>query len=281
MVALGGCDKLSRSSDQASPAGMSESAPAATAAAPLASAAAAGSAGIPAARTRSLVVTMSLGVVVDDIDLAVGKVRAAVERSGGFLANADASGAETQRSARLVLRVPTDQAHDVRGMLAALGRVESTSETAVDVTEEHADLQARLGNAKVQEQRILQIMKTDGGSIHDVLVIEAELSRVRGLVEQLEAQRLGLERRIDLATIHLELSLPRAASKEVVRAVDTPGESIAAAARGGLAAAYATLVYLAMALAASLPFVLPLLALTYGLFRAIRARRAHREAHAG
>lgn len=281
MFVVTGCTKLSRHADQDSAMAPSEAAPAPAGTVAAMAPGAEAAAGVPVARARALVVTMNLGVVVDDIELAVGKVRGAVERSGGFLANVDSSGAGEQRHARLVLRVPTDQARDMRGTLAALGTVESNTETAVDVTEEHADLQARLANAKVQEERIVQIMKASGGTIADVLVIEAELAKVRGRIEQMEAQRVGLERKIDLATINLDLRLPYAAPKPEAAAIDTPGASIVAAGRAGMLAFQATLLYLAMTLAACFPFLLVAAVVGYGLLRVIRGRRASRAALRG
>ena len=275
LFALAGCSK-SRSAPEASASSAPAPVPAATVA-PDSMAPGAVNAGIPqAAKTRSLIVTMDMSIVVPDVDLALGKIRGAVERSGGYVGDAKASGTGSDRRAHVVLRVPTNQARDLRGSIAALGTVASDNESAVDVTEQHADLEARLSNARVQEKRILEIMKTGSGSISDVLYAEGELAKVRGSIEGMEAQKTTLDHQIDMATLQLSLSLPAPAPlayEAPPTALDTPVASIGSALMGGLHGAYAVLVYVLMAVAASLPFLLPLAALGYGIAWLVRSRR--------
>lgn len=274
VLALAGCK--SRASDSASaPAPVSEAAPAA--AATVAQAAGTpGSVGIPAAKSRALVVTMEMAVIVPDIDLAVGKIRGAVERAGGYVGDAKASGSESDRRAHMTLRIPTSQASDLRGTIGALGQVSMDNESAVDVTEEHADLEARLGNARAQEKRLGEIMKNNSGTISDVMYAENEIAKVREIIERMEAQKTTLDRKIDMATLNLDLTVPRPAYVAPPSAPDAPVASIVSAAMAGVHGAYVLFVYLAMALAASLPFLLPLAALIYGIVRSMRRRRNQR-----
>lgn len=269
--ALSGCSK-SAAFDSRDSAPSSAAAPAAM---PVAAATATpdGVAGIPTARSRALVVTLEMALTVENIDLAVGKVRMAVERAGGYIGDARATGSDRERRAHMTLRVPTSQASDLRGALGALGKVSVDNETAVDVTEEHADLEARLRNARAQEQRIAEIMKNSTGTIADVLYAEAEVGKVRANIERMEAQKVTLDRTIEMATLQLELTLPSAVYVAPKAATETPGESILAAAKGGVHGVYVALVYLAMAVAALLPFLLPLAAIAYAAYRFARSRR--------
>lgn len=70
-------------------------------------------AGIAAVKSRSLVVTVEMAWVVDDVDRAVGQARAAVDRAGGYVGETKAALTSTQRASLQSFRqanrcTPTD-----------------------------------------------------------------------------------------------------------------------------------------------------------------------------
>ena len=90
--------------------------------------------------------------------------------------------------------------------LKSLGHVENENQTGEEVTQQHADLVARLRNSRETEQRLQAILVEHTGKISDVLQVEQEIARVRGQIEQMEAEQKNLEHRVDFATIDLKLS---------------------------------------------------------------------------
>lgn len=56
------------------------------------------------------------------------------------------------------------------------------------------------------EQRLQAILTQRIGKISDVLEVEQEIARVRGEIEQMEAEQKNLGHRVDFATIDLRLS---------------------------------------------------------------------------
>lgn len=225
-------------------------------------------AGAPVAAARSLVVTMDVGVTVADVDHSRTTIRAEVERAGGYIADASTSGRSTERSVRMELRIPAGNVQGVRAALGRLGEITSDVEKVQDVTEERADLEARLRNARTSEKRILEIMATKTGTIAEVIEAEKEVSRIRDSIERMEGQKRSLDGRIDLATVHLTLT-----GQAGPPAWQTPGKSIASAARGGVRAAAAAGVYAVMAFVAVAPVLLPIAALVLGIVLALRGRR--------
>lgn len=212
-----------------------------------------------------------------DVAAASSRIRAEVEKAGGYVSDANEAGSATSKSATLEVRIPANDVRTVRALLADLGEITSESEKVEDVTEARADLNARLANARAQEKRIVDIMSQRAGTIADVLEAERELARVRETIERLEAQQRTMEGRIALATIKIHLHTPYAeAKKEPWR---TPGQSIAGAFDAGLRGAATLAVYVAMALAAASPILVPV-ALTLGTILTIlkRRRRASLEA---
>jgi hypothetical protein len=90
--------------------------------------------------------------------------------------------------------------------LKTLGRVENESQSGEEVTQQHADLVARLKNSRETEQRLQAILLQRTGKISDVLAVEQEIARVRGEIEQMGAEQKSLEHRVNFATIELQIS---------------------------------------------------------------------------
>ena len=85
--------------------------------------------------------------------------------------------------------------------LSKLGVPENVEQTAVDVSEEFVDLNARIANSRRLETRIVQLLDDKSGKIKDVIEVERELARVRGQVEQMEGRLRFLTDRTALSTV--------------------------------------------------------------------------------
>lgn len=150
--------------------------------------------------------TATLRVVVPKFEAARASLDAILVRYHAYAATLDVN--TTEGSARAVtasLRVPASSLGAAFAELKALGRVENESQAGEEVTEQHMDLVARLKNARETEVRLQDILRTRTGKVKDVLEVEEEISRVRGEIEQMEAERTTLEHRVDFATVNLSL----------------------------------------------------------------------------
>jgi hypothetical protein len=97
----------------------------------------------------------------------------------------------------------------VLAKLKTIGRVVDESQIAEDVTEQIADIGARLANSRNTERRLNELLLKRTGSLADVLAAEREVARVREEVERLDAQRQLLDRRVTYAVVHLLVSEER------------------------------------------------------------------------
>src|SRR4029077_8104246 len=104
------------------------------------------------------------------------------------------------------LRVPADQLDACLAELKKLGRVTEESQTGEEVTKQNADLVARLKNARTTEGRLNDVIQNRTGKVTDILEVEKESARVRGEIEQMEAEQQTLEHRVSFATIDLKLA---------------------------------------------------------------------------
>lgn len=151
--------------------------------------------------------TVSLTVVVKDFAAARATLDAILARHQGYAADLTVSTTEgAPRTLQASLRIPAPQLAATLNEMKALGRVEHEGQSGEEVTEQHADLVARLKNSRETEQRLQAILQQRTGKIADVLAVEQEIARVRGDIERMEAEQKALEHRVDYATVNLSLS---------------------------------------------------------------------------
>jgi len=177
--------------------------------------------------------TVSLSIVVKDFDSARAVLDAILVRHHGYAAEMTANTEKEQaRSLSASLRIPAPELQAAVGELKALGRVGTETQKGEEVTTQHADLVARLKNARETEQRLIDVLRTRTGKVSDVLEVEQEIARVRGEIEQMEAERKALEHRVDFATVDLKLK------EEYKAQLDIAPRSVATRLRNSLVTGY-------------------------------------------
>jgi len=150
--------------------------------------------------------TASLTVLVKNVADARAALDAVMVREQGYAAQLTFSTPEAgARSLQASLRVPAGQLSGALEALRKLGRVEEETQSGEEVTQQHFDLVARLQNAREEESRLRSLLPQRTGKIEDVLQVEEEIARVRGEIEQVEAEQKGLEHRVDFASVELRL----------------------------------------------------------------------------
>lgn len=135
------------------------------------------------------------------------KTRAGLEeilkRHNGYMGELKVSApSDAGRSLTATLRVPAAQLDSALAELKKLGRVEDESQGGEEVTQQYVDLQARLANGIHTEQRLTEILRTRTGKLQDVLKVELEIDRVRGEIEQMQAEKKELSKRVAFATLN-------------------------------------------------------------------------------
>lgn len=187
-----------------------------------------GSASTPA--PKLVIVNKTLRLEADDVNAALTRIRELAKRDGGDISNlqvatssdqpiyrdpvpTEQGGASSSQQAGplrayVTVRVPAARYQAFVDDAAKLGRVLFQSESAEDVTQQHVDLEARLGNLKAEQQRLRQ-MFAKARNITEMLQVERELSRVQGEIEAMQGQIDYLERQAAMATVTIELAEPK------------------------------------------------------------------------
>jgi len=150
--------------------------------------------------------TVSLVVQVKDITGSRQALDAILARYQGYAADLTINTPEgSARSFTASLRIPAPALPASLADLRSLGRVQNESQSGEEVTQQHADLVARLRNARETEQRLLAILQQRTGKVEEVLQVEEQISNTRGEIERMEAEQKALEHRVDFATVQLQL----------------------------------------------------------------------------
>jgi hypothetical protein len=149
---------------------------------------------------------MSLTVMVKDIEAARTSLDSILARRRGYSAHLNASSPENgARNLRASLRVPESELTSAAAELKTLGRVVNESQSGLEVSQQHADLVARLKTARETETRFQTILVQHTGRVSDVLEVEENIARIRGEIEEMEAEQKALEHRVDFATLDVQL----------------------------------------------------------------------------
>ena len=149
------------------------------------------------ARTAGLILT------TQEFDKSRASLEEILKRHNGYLGELKVSApADGGRTLTATLRVPGPQLEATMAELKKLGRVEDESQGGEEVTQQYVDLEARLANGKHTEQRLTEILRTRTGKLQDVLKVELEIDRVRGEIEQMQAEKKELTKRVAFATLN-------------------------------------------------------------------------------
>jgi hypothetical protein len=151
--------------------------------------------------------TATLNLATRDFGQLRSRIDAILARRHGYIAELTLNTPQgVGRSLSASLRIPAPELDATLAELRELGRVENESQKGEDVTRQYADLVARLANARNTEQRLAQMLAQRTGKLSDVLDVEREISRVRGEIEQMEAERRATADQVAFATAQLNAS---------------------------------------------------------------------------
>ena len=150
---------------------------------------------------RKIIYDARIDLLVKSLEATERAVLDLVKVYNGFLAESNiAAQTGAQRDATWRVRVPVDQFDAFVSAVGRLGEVRTNHVGSQDVTEEFADLEARIRN-KQEEKRLLKHLADSTGKLEDILSVERELSRVRGEVEQMQGRLRFLANRAELSTV--------------------------------------------------------------------------------
>ncbi len=154
-----------------------------------------------------IVRTAELTLTTNEFDKARATLEDILKRHSGYLGQLNVNAPTgAARTLDATLRIPTNQRDAAIAEVKKLGRVEAESQTGEEVTAQYVDLEARLSNARNTEQRLTEVLRDRTGKLADVLAVEESISRVRGEIEQMEAEKKTLAKRVEFLTLEVKVT---------------------------------------------------------------------------
>jgi hypothetical protein len=151
--------------------------------------------------------TAGLTLTTNEFEKTRASLDEILKRYRGYLGDLKVnSPADDGRSLTATLRIPAPQLDSAMAELKKLGRVENESQGGEEVTQQYVDLEARLKNSQHTEQRLVQMLAQRTGKLQDVLKVELEIDRVRGEIEQMQAEKKELSTRVAFATLNTTIN---------------------------------------------------------------------------
>jgi hypothetical protein len=159
-----------------------------------------------------IVQTGSIGLVVEKgkVSSVTVRVRALADGVGGYVSDEKSTEIGQDPTATVTLRVPVKVFDKVvtavRGTVGqGVGKVESSTSSAADVTAQYADLQAQIGSLTAARERFLSIL-AKANTIGETLSVQQRVDDVQARIDRLEGQRRVLAKQSDLATLTVTVS---------------------------------------------------------------------------
>ncbi|MBM7870743.1 hypothetical protein JOC70_002237 [Clostridium pascui] len=160
---------------------------------------------------RKLIQRGYLEIQTKEFQKSIAALNEKVKILGGYIENLTISGNRVEtinnsqmRHANFSLRIPTKHFNSFMDGSSVIGNVVTTSISGEDVTSQYFDTEARLKSLKLQEERLLELLKKSG-TLKDVLEIEKELATVRYEIENLTGTLKRLDNLIDYSTVDVNL----------------------------------------------------------------------------
>jgi hypothetical protein len=173
---------------------------------------------VGAADDAKIIRTGTMDLEVSDVPGAIRAGRDAIRSVGGYIGASSTSNRDDQPYAEITYRIPVDRWEDaldaLRGLNGLTTKVVAEQTQAVDVTGQYVDLEARIRNLRASETALLAIAEK-ATRVSDILEVQAQITNVRGQIEQLEAQRSDLGDRTAYGTLAVTFQLPLVAAIEV------------------------------------------------------------------
>jgi Domain of unknown function (DUF4349) len=144
---------------------------------------------------------------ITSFDEAVQKITAFANEERGYVATSDSQKqANGKLRGEVVVKILPENLERFLQKVRRLGELRNQTIGTEDVTKRYFDTDARLKNARVMEQRLLDMLNTKTGKVSDLLQVEKELGRVREQIEKLQGDLKFWDSQVQFATVTISLA---------------------------------------------------------------------------
>ncbi len=155
---------------------------------------------------RKIVYTADMIVTADDPAVVLETLVAKAQSLGGYVSGSySTTDDEGTTYANATIKVPADQLEELVSAAKALGKVNDYRLSSDDISLSYYDMQARLDNAKAEEQQLLEIL-AKCQTVKDILAVRESLTSVRADIESYTAQMNLWDNLVAYATLNVTIN---------------------------------------------------------------------------
>ena len=156
---------------------------------------------------RKLIRNAGIDLEVASFTESAQKVAGIANEEQGYVASTHSQGQENGKLLGLVVvKVPPGNLDRFLQKVRGIGKVKNQTIETEDVTKTYFDTEARLKNARVMEQRLIEMLKTKTGKVSDLLEVEKELGRKREEIEKMQGDLKLWDSQIQFSTVRISLA---------------------------------------------------------------------------
>ena len=161
----------------------------------------------PALANRKLIRNATVDLEVANFDEAVQKITASANEEKGYVATTSSEKQENGKlRGQIVVKILPENLDRFLQKIRGLGELKNQTLGTEDITKNYFDTDARLKNARVMEQRLVDMLKKKSEDINDLLQVEKELGRVREEIEKMQGELKFWDSQVQFATVTISLA---------------------------------------------------------------------------
>jgi hypothetical protein len=161
----------------------------------------------PELANRKLIRNANVELEIASFDDAVEKITAFAKEERGYVATTDSQKQPNGKlRGQVIAKVLPENLDRFLQKVRGLGELKNQALGTEDVTKAYFDTDARLKNARVMEQRLIDMLKTKTGKVSDLLQVEKELGRVREDIEKMQGELKYWDSQVQFATVTISLA---------------------------------------------------------------------------
>src|ERR1043166_9967573 len=149
--------------------------------------------------------TAELAVTTKEFSKSRTSLEEILERHRAYAAKLRMVGQKSGSVLNATLRVPSAELAATVSDLKSLGEVEQEAQLADEVTQQHADLEARLANARATLRRLQELLQKQTYPDGNVRELQRQIGNASGEVARLEAERQSSEHRVTFASVQFSM----------------------------------------------------------------------------
>ena len=156
---------------------------------------------------RKLIRNANVELEIAGFDDAVQKITAFANEDRGYVATTTSEKqANGKLKGQVVVKIVPENLDRFLQKVRGLGELKNQTLGTEDVTKAYFDTDSRLKNARVMEQRLIDMLKTKTGKVSDLLQVEKELGRVREEIETMQGELKYWDSQVQFATVTISLA---------------------------------------------------------------------------